>query len=107
MPYIPGTHDEIKLVSHNGRDVRIDFAQYTMSPAEAQSFAYELNTAVTLARRLPDIHALRHVNLMASCALCRFEAGAQTDRLTNDEEEEDDPSDFNIEGQPEFNGSFR
>lgn len=88
MPTIPGTLDEIKLVSHDGRDVRIDFAQYTMSPAEAQSFAYELTSAVALARRLPDIHE-RHVNLMASCALCRFEAGAQTDRLTHDDDDEE------------------
>jgi hypothetical protein len=30
----------------------------------------------------------RHVNLMAHCYLCRIEAGAQTDRLTYDDDDE-------------------
>jgi hypothetical protein len=30
----------------------------------------------------------RHINLMAHCYLCRLEAGAQTDRLSNEEDPE-------------------
>jgi hypothetical protein len=76
--------DKITLESRDGREVRVTFGPYTLSTSEAASFARALLAAVREAHDLPSIHE-RHVDLQASCALCRGEAGAQTDRLTYDE----------------------
>ena len=70
----------ITLRSTDGRNVRVEFAPFSLSPDEAMEFASALMGEAQYARRLPDFHE-KHVNLLASCALCRGEAGAQTDRL--------------------------
>jgi hypothetical protein len=88
MSTIPGTLDKITLES-SGRDVRVRFGYYSMSPRMARDFAGELLAQAQYAERLPSIHEV-HVNLLASCALCVAEAGAQTDRLTYDEGDTDD-----------------
>jgi len=81
--------DKITLESTDGREVRVRFGPYTLSPREARDFAFELGQEAGRAEQLPDIHE-RHVDLQASCALCRGEAGAQTDRLTYEEPEEEE-----------------
>jgi len=82
--------DKITLESPDGREVRVRFGPYTLSPREARDFAYELGQEAGRAENLPDIHE-RHVDLQASCALCRGEAGAQTDRLTYEEPDDEEP----------------
>jgi len=79
--------DKITLESTDGREVRLRFGPYTLSPREARDFVRELLSSMDWAESLPSIHE-RHVDLQASCALCRYEAGAQTDRLTYDDEEQ-------------------
>ncbi|MEY2667635.1 MAG: hypothetical protein RJA59_273, partial [Pseudomonadota bacterium] len=70
-----------------GRSARVDFGYFTLSPSEAIDFARDLLDAARRAERLPSLHQ-NHVNLKASCALCRHEAGSQIDRLDWSEEEE-------------------
>lgn len=77
--------DPVKLRSTDGRTVRIEFGQYTFSPAEAREFAAELLESVALAHDLPSQHE-RHTDLLARCPLCVHEAGHQTDRLTYDDD---------------------
>lgn len=74
----------VKLRSTDGKTVRVEFDSRTLSTEEARDFASELMSAVSFGHSLPSIHD-RHVNLQADCALCVYEAGAQTDRLTYDE----------------------
>lgn len=100
--------DPITLVSTDGRTVRIRFGMYDLSESEAHDFAFDLVRASAEAANKPDHHQ-NHVNLLANCPLCVFEAGSQTDRLSSedlDEEEDETLNDTNREGQPEFNGSF-
>jgi Zn finger protein HypA/HybF involved in hydrogenase expression len=77
--------DPITLRSLNGRDVRVEFGMYTLSPREAFAFAFDLTRAASHAEAADGQHQ-RHVNLKASCPLCVYEAGSQTDRLEQDED---------------------
>lgn len=78
--------DPITYRSTDGQTVRVEFGSYTFSTAEALAFAAELQRGASWADRAPHMHE-RHVDLLASCPLCVYEAGGQPDRLTNDEED--------------------
>lgn len=70
-----------KLVSTDGRTVRVDIGQpYTLSASEAQEVASGLSNIAGWAESAPDFHQ-NHVNLKADCPLCVYEANGQTDRL--------------------------
>jgi hypothetical protein len=75
----------ITLRSTDGKTVRVEFADRTLSESQAHDFAFELVRAAARASNLPDFHQ-NHMVLLASCPLCVFEANGQTDRLTYDEE---------------------
>lgn len=72
-------------------ELRIHSGANSYSPSEARDMAFQLQHMADTADRLPAQHE-RHVNLMAYCPLCVFEAGDQPDRLTwnepNTEEQE-------------------
>lgn len=75
--------------SPDGRSVRVMVGDLSLSPVEARDFARALLEEASYADGLRDIHE-RHVDLRASCALCRYEAGSQIDRLIQDKEDDDD-----------------
>lgn len=76
---------DIKLRSLDGKTVRVEFDGRTLTDEEAHDFAFDLVRAAGEASNKPDHHQ-NHVNLLADCPLCVYEAGAQTDRLTYDDE---------------------
>jgi hypothetical protein len=68
-------------------DIRVEMRPYSLTPQQARELAGLLQDAAIEAERLPDRHD-RHLNLLASCALCVAECWPQTDRLTYDEDED-------------------
>lgn len=82
------TMDTITYRSRDGRTVAVEFGVYSLTTAQALAFAGELQRAASWAENADSRHE-RHVDLQASCPLCVFEAGGQTDRLTHDEDEEE------------------
>lgn len=77
--------DPITYWSADGRTVRVRFGPFSLSTSEALTFAAELGRAASWAENADSRHE-RHVDLLASCPLCVFEAHGQTDRLTWDDE---------------------
>jgi Zn finger protein HypA/HybF involved in hydrogenase expression len=75
--------DPITYHSSDGRTVRVRFGPYSFTTAEALAFAADLSHAAAFAENADHRHE-RHVNLKASCPLCVYEAGSQTDRLEED-----------------------
>ena len=71
------------LRTTDGRTVRVEMpaGPWTWTPDEAVEIAAEVSRAAARARRLPADHRDRHINLIASCVLCRFEANEEPDRL--------------------------
>ena len=76
---------EIKRRSLDGQTVRVEFGMYSLSASEAQALAKELQDAAFAAEDARYIHE-RHVDLLASCALCVYEVNGQYDRLTYEED---------------------
>lgn len=76
--------DTPTLRSTDGRTVRVEVGPYSFTSADAHAFAFALSRVASSAENAADRHE-RHVDLLASCALCRYEAGSQPDRLTYDD----------------------
>ena len=85
----------LKLVSTDGKTVRIEFDYRTLTTEQAHAFAHELSHQAALTENMPERHQ-RHVDLLASCPLCVYEVNGQYDRLTYDElmERADEPGTY-------------
>jgi hypothetical protein len=85
LTHSPVLVQPIRLRSNDGRTVRLDFDGLTWIDTKgARDFASDLLAAISQADNAPELHE-RHVNLMASCPLCVYEAHGQLDRLTYEE----------------------
>jgi len=80
VPFSSDPEPKVRLSTSDGRLVRVEFGAYSFRPREAVELSALIQRAANYADDLPSLHE-RHVNLTATCPLCRFEAGAQTDRL--------------------------
>jgi len=85
-PIMDAMGTDLTIRSTDGRSILVEFGPYALDLRDARDLAYALQVAVGAAEAAETVHE-RHANLMARCVLCRYEAGTQLDRLTNDEDD--------------------